>query len=72
MNINRIFEILKISLQTTVISAVNVIIVGGTHAYAEHSCIFWIVFFSTIFIFSYPIGWILAHYIVLPIMKRYE
>ncbi len=72
MNINKIFEIIRISLQSTIWAAVCVIIVGGTHAYAEHSYIFWIVYFSAIFIFNYPIGWLLVHYIVLPIIKINE
>ncbi len=70
MNINKIFEVIAISLQTTILTAVCVIIAGGTHAYAEHSYTYWIIYFSVIFIFNYPIAWVLVHYIVLPIMKR--
>ena len=72
MNINKFFKIVKISLQSTIFAMACPIIVGSLHAYAEHDLIFWMLYFSAIFIFNYPISWVLMHYIVFPIMKKYE
>lgn len=69
MNANKFSEIVKISLQSTIWTAVYLIMTG---TYAEHSYVFWIVFFSAIFIFNYPVVWVLIHYIVLPIMEKYK
>jgi TRAP-type mannitol/chloroaromatic compound transport system permease large subunit len=72
MNINKFFEIIKISLQSTIWAGGCLILVGGIHAYAEHSLTFLIIYFSAIFIFNYPISWVLVHYIVFPIMEKYK
>jgi hypothetical protein len=69
MNTKKFYEIVRILLQTTIWAAVCVIIADGTHAYAEHSHTYWIIFFSIIFIVNYPVAWVLVHYLVLPIIR---
>ncbi len=69
MNTKKNLEIITISFRSTIIGGVCIAIIGGMQAFTEHSYSYWIIFFSILFIVNYPIGWLLFHYLIEPVIQ---